>query len=78
MRENLTRLVILLSFVILTGCVTTNCVTDLPCPVYPELNVIDEELAAATPKIVRELTQENYVLIDEYVKKLESRLECEM
>jgi hypothetical protein len=63
-------------FAILTSCGTTPTTDPLPCPLYPELITIDEELSAATPKHVQAIVIQNYILLDEYARKLEVMAGC--
>lgn len=68
---------IALSFATLTACAATETKTEpVPCPPYPELLLIEDELVKATPKRVISITVQNYLLLDEYIQKLEVRAEC--
>ena len=69
-------LVVLLLSVILTGCATTIVASDTPCPLFPELLLIDEEMEAETPPFVISTVVMNYSLLIEYSEKLEVRAGC--
>ncbi len=62
--------------VIPISCATTTAPIELPCPLFPELIVIDEEMEAATPPYVIESVTENYIRLIEYAERLEIRANC--
>ena len=76
--ESLKILVILSCFAILTACGTTKIepIPDGPCPLYPELITLTQEMIEATPKHVQSVVVQNYILLDEYAQKLEVRAGC--
>lgn len=76
--ESLKIVAILSCFAILTGCATKiEPIPDVPCPLYPELIPLDQEMIDATPKHVQSVVVQNYLLLDEYARKLEVRAGCE-
>jgi len=74
--KSLMILAIVLSLAILTACAKNVRTEPVPCPLYPELLVLDPELAAATPLAVKALVVQNYLLLDDYAQKLEVRAGC--
>ena len=64
------KLVIILLSLTLTASATTTC------PTYPEFIVLDEELRAATPKVVRTIMTKNLVMLDLYAQDLEALAGC--
>ena len=69
-------LVVLLLLGILTACATTIVASDTPCPLFPELLTIDEEMEAETPQFVIATVVTNYSLLIEYAEKLALRAGC--
>ena len=70
-------LAVLLLSVIPTACASERVIiAESECPLFPELIVIDEEMEAATPPLVREAVLENYILLIEWGEKLELRANC--
>ncbi len=64
-------------FAILTSCASDPIVLEaIPCPLFPELVVLDEEMEAATPAHVISAVTENYILLIEWGEKLEVRAGC--
>jgi len=61
---------------ILTSCASNEVIEPIPCPLYPELLVLDPELARVTPLAVKALVVQNYLLLDDYAQKLEVRAGC--
>lgn len=71
-----TILVTILYLLTLTACAGSPEIEPIPCPLFPELIALDEELVNDTPPAVRAAVTENYLRLDEYARKLEVRAGC--
>ena len=71
------RLAVLVLLGTLTSCATELVILEpIPCPLFPELITIDEEMEGATPPFVIAAVTENYMRLIEWGEKLEVRAGC--
>ena len=71
------RILVALSLsAILLACASPAILEPIPCPPFPELIQIDEEMEADTPDYVVSSVIENYIRLIEYAEKLEVRAGC--
>lgn len=73
-----------LAGIILCSLILTNCssqkieIEEQPCPLPPELIVIDEEMANTVAPHIQAIVAENYIRLIEYAARLEVRARCEV
>ena len=62
---------------LLAGCATTEVQTNLPCPLFPELQPISIEQQLEMDPVVLLIVIDNQLAMKETIKQLRFRLRCD-